>query len=101
MTDIQHTSLEDRVVLITGGSRGFGWFIAEALLKGGAKVALTGTRQPEQLEQVYAKAEKLAGPGHCITIQASACQKSPKSWTSNSRPAKAGYDSHERNWPRN
>lgn len=70
MADIQHTSLEDRVVLITGGSRGFGWFIAEALLKAGAKVALTGIRQPEQLDEVYAKAEKIAGPGRCITIQA-------------------------------
>lgn len=70
MSGIQHPSLEDRVVLITGGSRGFGWFIAEALLRSGTKVALTGTRKPEQLDEVKAKAEAIADPGQCITIRA-------------------------------
>ena len=70
MSEISHPSLKDRVVLITGGSRGFGWFIAEALLHGGAKVALTGTRDLKQWEDVRTKAEAIAGPGHCITIKA-------------------------------
>jgi NAD(P)-dependent dehydrogenase (short-subunit alcohol dehydrogenase family) len=70
MSDILHPSLKDRVVLITGGSRGFGWFIAEALLKGGAKVALTGTRDVDQWNDVTGKAEAIAGPGHCIAIKA-------------------------------
>ena len=70
MSDLLHPSLKDRVVLITGGSRGFGWFIAEALLKGGAKVALTASRKPEQLQEVMAKAESLAGTDHCITVKA-------------------------------
>ncbi|TVQ49367.1 MAG: hypothetical protein EA371_03610 [Gammaproteobacteria bacterium] len=36
------SSLHDRVVIITGGSRGFGRFIGEALLAAGARVVLTG-----------------------------------------------------------
>ncbi|MEQ9446271.1 MAG: SDR family oxidoreductase [Rhodospirillaceae bacterium] len=70
MSELLHESLKDRVVLITGGGRGFGWYIAEKLLHGGAKVALTASRQPEELEAVRAKADAIAGPGHCITIQA-------------------------------
>jgi NAD(P)-dependent dehydrogenase (short-subunit alcohol dehydrogenase family) len=70
MSDLLHASLKDRVILITGGSRGFGWFMAEKLLAGGAKVALTSTRAPDDLSEVRAKAEAIAGPGRCITIQA-------------------------------
>ncbi len=70
MSEITHPSLKDRVVLITGGSRGFGWFIAEALLKQGARVALTGTRDTDQWADVCTKAETLAGPDHCIAIKA-------------------------------
>ena len=32
-----------RVALITGGTRGIGYAVAEALLKAGDKVAITGT----------------------------------------------------------
>jgi 3-oxoacyl-ACP reductase-like protein len=46
LKQLRHPSLKGRVVLITGGSRGFGWFIAEELLNGGAKVALTGRSRP-------------------------------------------------------
>lgn len=70
MSNFMHASLKDRVVLITGGSAGFGWFMAEKLLEGGAKVALTGTRSVENMAEIRAKAEAIAGPGHCITLQA-------------------------------
>lgn len=66
---LKHPSLKDRPVIITGGSRGFGWFIARELLANGAKVALTG-RSAETLKAVAARAEKIAGPGRCITIVA-------------------------------
>lgn len=83
MSNFFHDSLKDRVVLITGGSRGFGWHMAEKLLEGGAKVALTGTRTVEDMADLLAKAESIAGPGHCITIQADVrewddCQRTVK-----------------------
>ena len=67
---LHHPSLKDRVVIITGGGRGFGWLIAEELLKAGAKVALTASRHPEELADVKTQAEAIAGPGRCITLRA-------------------------------
>jgi 3-oxoacyl-[acyl-carrier protein] reductase len=67
LRQLRHPSLKDRVVLITGGSRGFGWFIAEELLLGGAKVALTG-RGEAALKKVAAEFEARHGKGRCITI---------------------------------
>jgi 3-oxoacyl-[acyl-carrier protein] reductase len=61
--------LRGRVVVITGGGRGFGWFIAEELLHAGAKVVLTAQRQPAELKAVQAKADAIA-PGNCISLRA-------------------------------
>ena len=73
-------SLNDRVVLITGGGRGFGWLIAERLLREGAKVFLTASRKPEELTAVQGQVDAIAGPGHCEVLQADvsdpdACQR--------------------------
>ena len=70
MEKFDHPSHQGRVVLITGGSRGFGWLIAEKLLQCGAKVALTASTKGAQLESVQAQAEKISGDGNCITIHA-------------------------------
>ncbi len=51
MTD---TSLNDRVVLITGGSRGLGREMAMALAQAGAKVAITGAAPSGALDQTLA-----------------------------------------------
>ncbi len=67
LNQLRHPSLKGRVVLITGGSRGFGWFIAEELLKGGAKVALTG-RGEAALKTVAADIESRYGKGRCVTV---------------------------------
>jgi 3-oxoacyl-[acyl-carrier protein] reductase len=67
LKQLRHPSLKDRVVLITGGSRGFGWFIAEELLQGGAKVALTG-RGEAALKKVAAEFESRHGTGRCLTV---------------------------------
>ncbi len=69
MSVLHHPSLKDRVVIVTGGSRGFGWFIAEELLKAGAKVVATASRKPEELVEAKAKAEAI-GPGRFVTLKA-------------------------------
>ena len=70
LKSLHHASLKDRVVVITGGGRGFGWLIAEHLLAAGARVILTASRNPEELAEVRAKADAIAGPGRCATLRA-------------------------------
>ncbi len=64
---LHHSSLKDRVVIITGGSRGFGWFIARELLRAGARVTLTG-RYSDTLAPVLDQAHRIAGSGRCIAV---------------------------------
>jgi 3-oxoacyl-[acyl-carrier protein] reductase len=66
---LKHPSLKDRPVIVTGGNRGFGWFMARELLAAGARVAITG-RNLEALKTAAARAERIAGPGKCLTIVA-------------------------------
>ena len=66
---LHHPSLRGRVVVITGGGRGFGRFIAEELLRAGAKVVLTAKRQSQELEEVQREADAIA-PGNCVTRRA-------------------------------
>jgi NAD(P)-dependent dehydrogenase (short-subunit alcohol dehydrogenase family) len=44
------TTIKDRIIVITGSSRGFGYAIAEAMLKAGATVVVTSRKQ-EALER--------------------------------------------------
>ena len=64
---LRHTSLKDRVVIVTGGGRGFGWLIAEELLRAGARATLTG-RNSETLANVREEARRIAGARRCITV---------------------------------
>jgi 3-oxoacyl-[acyl-carrier protein] reductase len=68
--NLHHPSLRDRVAVITGGGRGFGWHIAEELLRAGSRVVLTAARKPEELKDVEKKAAAIAGPGRCVTLRA-------------------------------
>jgi len=61
-------ALQNKAILITGGSKGIGYGVAEALLKEGAKVAITSRFQPAADQSV----EKLRsiGKGDIIGIEA-------------------------------
>ncbi len=60
--------IKNKTALITGGSKGIGYSIAEALLKEGAKVAITS----RSLESARKSAARLAsnGQGNILPIQA-------------------------------
>lgn len=51
-------SMRDKVVVITGSTRGFGYAIAEAILKAGAKVVISG-RSEDSLQKAIASLQKL------------------------------------------
>lgn len=60
--------IQDKTALITGGSKGIGYGIAEALVKEGMKVAIT-SRSQKDVEEAAEKLSK-AGPGVAMGIQA-------------------------------
>ncbi len=65
--DIQRLfSLEGKVALVTGGSRGIGYMISQGLLQAGARVYITA-RKAEACQQA---AEALGQYGQCIAIPA-------------------------------
>lgn len=65
-----YPSLQDRVVLITGGGRGLGYEMAMALIGAGARVAVTSAREVSELTDVQEEAETRVGPGRLIAMQA-------------------------------
>ncbi|CEP07791.1 hypothetical protein [Parasitella parasitica] len=67
--DIQNLfSVKDKVVLVTGGSRGIGEMIATGFVQGGAKVYIS-SRSAQACDEVAAKLTTL-GPGKCIALPA-------------------------------
>lgn len=66
---MHHPSLEGRAIIVTGGGRGLGRAMAEALVDAGADVMLTGGHAAAELEA--AKAELAArGGGRCAAMLA-------------------------------
>ena len=59
--------MTDRVVLVTGGSRGIGFAIAKAFVAGGAKVVITGR---DEAHLAAARDALKSGPGAVETVQA-------------------------------
>jgi NAD(P)-dependent dehydrogenase (short-subunit alcohol dehydrogenase family) len=69
MTDLSRFSLEGRVALVTGGSRGIGRSISLALADAGARVAVS-SRKAEACDQVVAEIQ--AAGGEAITAAGNA-----------------------------
>jgi 3-oxoacyl-[acyl-carrier protein] reductase len=61
-------SLKNKVVLITGGSKGIGYGVAEALVKEGSRVAIT-SRSQKAADDAVARLKEI-GIGEAIGIQA-------------------------------
>lgn len=61
--------LRDKVILVSGGSKGIGFAIAHAFAVEGAKVAITG-RNAEMLETAYKLLKQTANGNRIVTIQA-------------------------------
>src|SRR5262245_11317398 len=64
------TSLQDKVAIVTGGSRGIGRAIAEALLRHGAQVAITGTNTDHLRDAENALASAASGGARLLTFTA-------------------------------
>lgn len=59
-------SVADKAVVVTGGSRGIGFMIAEGFVRSGARVTITARKAPD----CVAAAEQLAELGECVACPA-------------------------------
>lgn len=66
--EFRHPSLEGRAAIVTGGGRGLGRELALALVRAGARVAISG-RTAAEIEKVAAEAERLR-PGALVAVRA-------------------------------
>lgn len=79
MSQTKDLSLRDRVVIVTGGTRGLGREMALELAALGAKVIVTGASESEAMRETVALGTEIAGPGRMSSIVAdvsnfSACE---------------------------
>ncbi|KAI5953538.1 hypothetical protein KGF54_002910 [Candida jiufengensis] len=64
-------NVENKIVLITGGTRGLGLYCAEAVVENGAKTVIISSRKPKACEDAKAHLEQLAkkaGNNKCEVI---------------------------------
>ena len=62
-------SLQGQIAVVTGGSRGIGFAIAQALLRHGASVAFTGTDQ-ERLQRAFSELQEGNDGARAVPFQA-------------------------------
>lgn len=70
MSRIKDPSLQDRVVIVTGGVRGLGREMALELAMQGAKVIVTGASESEAMRETLAMATEIAGAGRVFGMVA-------------------------------
>lgn len=70
MSRSKDASLQDRVIIVTGGARGLGREMALALAEQGAKVVVTGTSESEAMRETIAMATSIAGADRIAGIAA-------------------------------
>jgi NAD(P)-dependent dehydrogenase (short-subunit alcohol dehydrogenase family) len=66
-------SLADRVIVVTGGSRGLGREMVLALLDAGARVAITAKTESAALRNTLAAAERTSGRRRIMAFTANVC----------------------------
>jgi 3-oxoacyl-[acyl-carrier protein] reductase len=59
-----------RSIIVTGGGRGLGWEMAEALVTASHRVLITGVREPAELEAAAVRLNKLAGEERALAMVA-------------------------------
>ncbi|MES2282822.1 MAG: SDR family oxidoreductase [Pseudomonadota bacterium] len=70
MSQAKDASLQDRVVIVTGGVRGLGREMALELAALGAKVVVTGASESDAMRETLGMANELAGEGRVLGIAA-------------------------------
>ena len=61
-------SMRDKICVITGGSRGLGYAIAQAFFAAGAKRIYITARKAQACEQAAAELSKMSESGECIAL---------------------------------
>ena len=59
-----------RSIIVTGGGRGLGWEMAEALVAAGHRVLITGAREPAELQAAAARLNTQAGQARALAMVA-------------------------------
>ncbi|MES2911112.1 MAG: SDR family oxidoreductase [Pseudomonadota bacterium] len=70
MSQAKEASLQDRVVIVTGGVRGLGREMALELAALGARVVVTGASESDAMRETIAMATAVAGEGRVVGIAA-------------------------------